>query len=73
MLFYVLDDMDVTVPIIFSAEEISCGSDYGDSVDHEDYKPPFQFTGTLKRVTFDVSGEAIQDAEAEMRRALVKQ
>jgi arylsulfatase len=66
-------DMDVTVPIIFSAEGISVGSDYGDSVDHEAYKPPFSFTGTVKRVTFDVSGEAIQDAEAQMRRALAKQ
>ena len=65
--------MDVTVPIIFSAEGISCGSDYGDSVDHEGYKPPFEFTGTVKRVTYDTSGEAIQDAEAEMRRALAKQ
>ena len=66
-------DMDVTVPIIFSAEGISCGSDYGDSVDHEAYKPPFGFTGTVKRVAYDVSGQAIQDAEAEMRRALAKQ
>lgn len=66
-------DMDVTVPIIFSAEGISVGSDYGDSVDHEGYKPPFTFTGTVKRVTYDTSGEAIHDAEAEMRRALAKQ
>jgi len=63
----------VTVPIIFSAEGISVGSVYGNSVDHEGYKPPFRFTGTVKRVTSDTSGEAIQDAEAEMRRALAKQ
>jgi arylsulfatase len=66
-------DMDVTVPLIFSAEGISVGRDYGDSVDHEAYKPPFRFTGTVKRVSYDLSGEAIQDAEAAMRRAMARQ
>jgi arylsulfatase len=66
-------DMDVTVPIIFSAEGLTCGWDYADSVDHEAYKPPFRFSGTLKRVTYDLSGEALQDAEAEMRRAMANQ
>lgn len=66
-------DMDVTVPLVFSAEGQTCGWDYGDSVDPEAYKPPFKFTGTIKRVTIDVSGDAIQDAEAEMRRAMAKQ
>jgi arylsulfatase len=66
-------DMDVTVPLVFSAEGQTCGRDYGDSVEPEAYEPPFQFTGTIKRVTIDVSGDAIQDAEAEMRRAMAKQ
>ena len=66
-------DMDVTVPLIFSAEGLSCGYDYGDSVDQKAYKPPFRFTGTVKRVSYDLSGDAIQDAEAEMRRAMAKQ
>jgi len=35
--------------------------------------PPFRFTGTVRRITIDVSREAIKDAEAEMRRALAKQ
>jgi arylsulfatase len=65
--------MDITVPIIFSAEGLTCGWDYADSVDHESYKPPFRFTGTIKRVSYDLSGNAIQDAEAEMRRAMAKQ
>jgi len=38
-----------------------------------DNAPPFEFTGTIKRVTVDVSGEAIEDAEAEVRRAMAKQ
>jgi arylsulfatase len=66
-------DIDVTVPLIFSAEGVSCGRDYGDSVDHEAYKPPFRFTGTINSVAYDLSGDAIEDAEAEMRRAMSKQ
>ena len=66
-------DMDVTVPIISSAEGLTCGWHYGDSVEQEAYKPPFRFTGTVKRVSYDLSGDATQDAEAEMRRAMAKQ
>jgi arylsulfatase A-like enzyme len=66
-------DMDVTVPLLFSIEGMSCGWDYGDGVDKQIYKPPFRFTGTIKRVAFDLSGEAIKDAEAETRKALAKQ
>jgi arylsulfatase len=66
-------DIDVTVPLIFSAEGVICSRDYGDSVDHEPYKPPFRFTGTVKRVNFDLTGDAIEDAEAKMRRAMSKQ
>ena len=65
--------MDVTVPLIFSAEGMTVGRDYGDSVSKAIYLPPFDFTGTVKQVTFDLSGEAIEDAEAEMRRAMAKQ
>jgi arylsulfatase len=66
-------DMDVTVPLIFSIEGMSVGWDYGDSVDHKNYKPPFKFTGTVKSVSFDISGDAIKDAEAETRHAMSKQ
>ena len=65
--------MDVTVPFLLSIEGISIGHDYGDSVDHDNYKPTFPFTGTVKQVTFDLSGDAINDAEAETRRAMSKQ
>jgi len=37
------------------------------------YEPPFEFTGTIHSVTFDVSGELIQDSEAEMRQILARQ
>jgi len=60
-------DMDVTVPFLFSAEGLSVGSDYGDSVDHDNYRTTFDFTGTVKQVTFDLSADALDDAEAMMR------
>jgi arylsulfatase len=60
-------DMDVTVPFLFSAEGLSVGSDYGDSVDHDNYRTTFPFTGTVKRVTFDLSEDALDDAEKLLR------
>jgi arylsulfatase A-like enzyme len=66
-------DMDVTVPFIFSIEGISVGHDYGDSVDHANYKPTFPFTGTVERVTFDITGDAVKNAEAQTRKAMSHQ
>jgi hypothetical protein len=66
-------DMDVTVPSIFSIEGLSIGSDYGDTVDHDNYTTTFEFTGTIKQVAYDLSGEAVQDAEAHAGHAMSKQ
>jgi len=66
-------EIDVTVPFLFSIEGLSVGHDYGDSVDHSNYDPPFPFTGTVKKVTFDLSGDAIKNAEAETRRGMSHQ
>ena len=37
------------------------------------YQTPFEFTGTIHSLTFDVSGEVIEDSEAEMKRILARQ
>ena len=37
------------------------------------YDTPFEFTGKISSVTFDVSGDVIEDEEAEMRRILAQQ
>jgi arylsulfatase A-like enzyme len=37
------------------------------------YETPFEFTGTIRSVTFDVSGDVIKDTEAEMRMILARQ
>jgi len=37
------------------------------------YDTPFEFTGTVHSVTFDVSGDVIEDEEAVMRRIMARQ
>lgn len=48
------------------------GADTGSSVNPE-YKAPFSFTGTIKRVIVDISGEHVEDHETAMRVFLAKQ
>jgi arylsulfatase len=66
-------DIDKTTPFIFCIEGLSVGYDYGDTVDHDSYRDAFPFTGTITKVTYDVSGDAIHDAEAVARRLLGRQ
>ena len=42
-------------------------------MDAEDYKPPFAFTGVVKKALVDVSGEAVEDKAAQMRMYLARQ
>jgi hypothetical protein len=62
----------MTVPLIFGIEGLSCGYDFGEAVTHN-YHAPYRFTGTIHRVTVDLSGELIQDEEAEMRVLMARQ
>jgi hypothetical protein len=39
----------------------------------EEYREPFRFMGTIKRVTLDLSGELIPDSEADMKIATARQ
>jgi hypothetical protein len=39
----------------------------------DDYASPFKFTGTIHSVTVDVSGELIEDSEAELRVHMARQ
>jgi arylsulfatase len=66
-------DFSVTTPLSLGLTGgISVGADPGAPV-APFYKSPFEFTGTIHSVTFDVSGDVIQDDEAEMRRILARQ
>ena len=38
-----------------------------------DYQAPFRFTGTLRTVTVDLSGDLITDTDSEMRMAMARQ
>jgi arylsulfatase len=49
-------EFPVTVPITFGLEGLSCGYDFGEAVTRE-YQAPYRFTGTVKQVTVDLSGE----------------
>ena len=38
-----------------------------------DYKPPFAFTGTVKRAMVDVTGTSVESQEEKMRMILARQ
>jgi arylsulfatase len=66
-------DLPVTIPLSLGlAAGVSVGTDAGSPV-MIDYKAPFTFTGTVKKVLVDVSGEAIEDKEAKMKMYLARQ
>ena len=65
-------DFPTTVPITFGIEGLSCGYDFGEAVTH-DYRTPFAFTGVIRQVTVDMSGELIKDDEAKMRQLMAQQ
>ena len=66
-------DIPVTAPFrLGQGAAMLVGADTGGAVTPE-YKAPFHFTGVLKRVIIDISGEHVEDYEAAMRIALAKQ
>ncbi len=66
-------DIPLTMPIALGlGGGTMCGADTNSPVTPE-YKPPFEFTGTIYSVTVDLSGEMIRDTEAEMRKILAHQ
>ena len=62
----------MTTPFMFNPGGVSCGANPGSPVT-PDYPSPFKFTGVLHEVTVDVSGELIQDPEAELRAHMARQ
>ena len=65
-------DTPVTTPFVLNPGNLSCGANPGSPIT-PDYPSPFKFTGTLNRVTIDVSGEVIHDPEAELRAHMARQ
>jgi arylsulfatase len=65
-------EFPTTVPITFGIEGLSCGYDFGEAVSRE-YHGSFNFTGKIHHVTVDLSGELIEDDEANIRRIMAQQ
>ena len=65
-------DFPVTVPIVFGIEGLSCGYDFGEAVTHQ-YTAPFRFTGKIRKVVTDLSGDLIVDDEAKVRLLMAQQ
>lgn len=66
-------DFAVTTPLSLGLTGgITVGADSGAPV-APFYASPFEFNGTLHSVTFDVSGDLIEDHEASMRRVMARQ
>jgi arylsulfatase A-like enzyme len=66
-------DMPYSVLNMFGTQGLTCGYDGGEPAAPDEYKEPFRFTGIIKRVTVDVSGELIEDSESEMKIAMALQ
>ncbi len=66
-------DLPVTTPIrLAQGGAMLVGADTGAAVTPE-YTPPFRFGGRIHRVIVDVSGDQVEDYEAQMKIALAKQ
>jgi len=66
-------DIPVTTPLALGLTGgVTCGSAHRSPVT-PDYQPPFEFTGKIHSVTVDVSGQLIEDKEAEMHIAMARQ
>jgi arylsulfatase len=66
-------DLPVTIPLSLGLSAGVCvGADAGAPV-MTDYKPPFAFTGTVKKALVDVTGVHVEDMEAKMRMYLARQ
>jgi len=66
-------DIPYSTPNLFGVLGASCGYAAFDSVAPDAYQAPFTFTGEIKQVIIDVSGEVIRDDEAELKRLMTQQ
>ncbi len=65
-------DVPVTAPLSFGLTGLTCGAAHGAPVIPE-YEPPFEFSGKIYGVTVDVSGQLIEDKEAQVRMVMARQ
>jgi arylsulfatase len=65
-------DVPMTTPLSLGLTGLTCGAPHGAPV-IPGYQPPFEFAGKIYSVTVDVSGELIEDKEAEARMVMARQ
>lgn len=67
--------LPVTIPLQLGlGSGVVIGADNGSPVmPAEDYKPPFAFTGTIKKALVDISGEVTENLEAKVKMYLARQ
>jgi arylsulfatase A-like enzyme len=64
-------ELPVTIPLLIGlGGGLSVGRNPGSSVTQR-YKPPYDFTGTVFKVTVNVSGQKLENAEAESNAAAI--
>ncbi len=66
-------ELEYTTPITTGVLGMSCGYAAFDSVDPDSYSAPFPFTGEIRELAIDLSGELTSHSEAELREVLAKQ
>jgi arylsulfatase A-like enzyme len=66
-------DMPFSVPTMFGTQGLTCGYDGGEPAAPEEYSGTFPFTGVIRRITLDLSGDLIPDTEADLRVAMARQ
>jgi arylsulfatase len=66
-------EVPYTTPTRFGPVGFSCGYAAFDSVAPDIYTAPYRFTGTIERVTFDLSGELTTYDAAEFQRLMIEQ
>jgi arylsulfatase len=66
-------EIPYSTPNMFGVLGASTGYAAFDSVNPEMYQAPFHFTGEIKQVVIDVSGELIKDDETELKRMMTQQ
>jgi arylsulfatase len=62
-----------STPNMFGVLGASTGYAAFDSVNPDAYQAPFRFSGEIKQVVIDVSGEVIKDDETELKRLMTQQ
>ncbi|MFV1962374.1 MAG: sulfatase-like hydrolase/transferase, partial [Acidimicrobiia bacterium] len=66
-------ELPYSTPNMFGVLGLSCGYAAFDTVDTSVYMAPFHFTGEIKQVVIDVTGELIKDDKAELNRLMAQQ